>query len=220
MSSMQMTAWLPGSIRDRRIVAIALVVLALALVIAAIAVPVVLLNRYYDEHLARMTRQIKSQSALNVARPQLVRALESLKAKDPRKYYLRGTTTALAAAELQDQVKQLIESAGGKVILVQGIANKDDGAHRTVGATFHLNVSSSSLRRILHTVETREPFLFIDNLTIRALVPPGFRPQPGAPEPDVFVQMDVAGIVQVAPDPAGTPPPPAGGNRVSGGTKS
>ena len=208
-------SWLPGKARDRRVIAIALVALVGTLILAAIVVPVVLLHRHYDEHIARMSRQLRSQSALNAARPQLVRALEFIKAKDARKLFLRGTTSALASAELQDQAKQVIESTGGKVVLVQGIAPKDDGPYRTVGATFHLNVSSSNLRRMLHAVETREPYLFIDNLTIRALVPSGFRPQPGAPEPDVFVQMDVMGISQVVDNPT-----PAGGSRPVGSTKS
>lgn len=221
MSANPGLAWLPASVRDRRILAVAILVLALAAAVAAVAVPVVLLHRHYDEHLALMHRQLRSQLALNEARPQLVRALESLKAKDARKLFLRGTTAALASAELQDQVKQVIEAAGGRVSLVQGIAPKDDGPYRAVAATFHLNVSSSNLRRILHAVETQEPYYFIDNLSIRALTPPTFRPQPGQPEPEVFVQVDVSGVARLAAE-AGTPGTAGGtgGTRPAGGAKS
>jgi len=106
-------AWLPHNPRDRRILAISLLLLIIAIVVAAIAVPVVLLNRHYDQNLAKMTRQWKSQSAFNAMRPQVALALESLRSKDVRKYFLKGTTSALASAELQDQVRQVVEANGG-----------------------------------------------------------------------------------------------------------
>ena len=212
-------SWLPGKSRDRRILAIAIALLLAVIIAAIVLVPVVMLHRYYDDHLGRMTRQLKTQSALNASRPELARALDTLRANNTRKLFLHGATPALAAAELQDQVKQAIESVGGRVALVQGIAPKDDGAYRIVAAQFHLNVSNSNLRRVLHALETREPYFFIDNLTVRALVPPGYRPPPGAAEPEVFVQMDVSGVTLVAEI---TNPPaasPATGTRGAEGNR-
>ena len=71
-------SWLPNSPRDRRVLAIAILLLVVVVVVAAIAVPVYLLNRHYDENLAKMTRQWKSQTAFNELRPQVTRALEQL----------------------------------------------------------------------------------------------------------------------------------------------
>ena len=220
MSVATAISWLPGKPRDRRVFAIAIALLFAVVIAAAILVPVVMLHRHYDENLGRMTRLFKSQSALNASRPELARALEALRAGNTRKLFLRGATPALAAAELQDQVKQAIESVGGKVALVQGIAPKDDGAYRIVAAQFHLNVSNSNLRRVLHALETREPYFFVDNLTVRALVPPGYRPPPGAAEPEVFAQIDVSGVTLLA-DTAAPPAANAGvGVRPAGGNKT
>lgn len=210
-------AWLPHNPRDRRILAVTLLVLTIAIVAAAIAVPVVLLNRHYDQNLAKMTRQWKSQSAFNAMRPQVALALESLRAKGVRKFFLKGTTGALASAELQDQVRQIVETNGGKLITANASPHKDDGAYRVASANFQLNINNTNLRRMLHELETREPYLFNDNLVIRSQVPPGYRPPAGASEPDLFVQMDVSGVGYVSADAAagatGTPRLPGGGKQ-------
>jgi len=209
-------AWLPHNPRDRRILAISLLLLIIAIVVAAIAVPVVLLNRHYDQNLAKMTRQWKSQSAFNAMRPQVALALESLRSKDVRKYFLKGTTSALASAELQDQVRQVVEANGGKLITANANPYKDDGAYRVATANFQLNINNTNLRRMLHALETREPYLFNDNLVVRSQVPFGYRPPVGTPEPDLFVQMDVSAVAYVGSDASAGA---AGSTRPSGGSK-
>lgn len=189
--------WLPQNPRDRRFLAVALLLLIAALIIAAIAVPVVLLNRHYDDYLGKVTRQWRSQSAFNAMRPQVNRSLETLRAINVRKYFLKGSTSALASAELQDLVRQVVEGNGGRLISASANPHKDDGAYRIATANFQLNVSNTNLRRMLHALEIREPYLFNDNLMIRSQVPFGYRPPVGASEPDLFVQMDVSGVAYV-----------------------
>ncbi len=221
MSKLLTKSWLPHSPRDRRVLAIALLVLAAGVVVSAIAIPVVLLNRHYDAHLAKMTRQWKSQTAFNELRPQVTRALEQLKVKDPRKLFLKGTTGALATAELQDYVGQVIEANGGRLISRNVNPHKDDGAYRNVTGNFQLNISNANLRRMLHALESKEPYLFNDTLVIRSQTPFGYRPPAGTTEPDLFVQMDVSSVAYVGTETvtpaagtsgaAGTVRPPAGG---------
>ena len=197
MNKMPTKSWLPHNPRDRRILAIALLLLAVAVVFAAIAVPVILLNRHYDENLARMTRQWKSQTAFNELRPQITQALEQLKARDVRKLFLKGTTGALATAELQDYVGQVIEASGGRLISRNVNPHKDDGPYRYVTGNFQLNISNANLRRMLHALESKEPYLFNDSLIIRSQTPFGYRPPAGTAEPDLFVQMDVSSVAYV-----------------------
>lgn len=207
--------WLPHNPRDRRILAVALLLLGIAIIVTAIAVPVALLNRHYDQNLAKMTRQWERQSAFNAMRPQVTRALELLRAKDVRKFFLKGTTSALASAELQDQVRQVVEANGGRLISASAIPHKDDGAYRIATANFQLNINNSNLRRMLHALETREPYLFNDTLVVRSQVPFVYRPPVVGSEPDLFVQMDVFGVAYVGSDgstgAAGSSRPPGGG---------
>jgi general secretion pathway protein M len=189
---------LPAAARARRALAIGLLVLCAVIVIAAVGVPVLLLHRHYDQAIDRMTRQWQSQSAFNARRAEMVSALEALKAREPRKLFLKGTTAALAAAELQDSVKASIEANGGRVLAASGLPTKDDGGYRLATATIQLNVNNVNLRRVLHALESQTPFVFIDNLMVRSQTPPGWKPPPGAQEPDLYVQFDAAGLA-IAP---------------------
>ncbi len=213
MMKPSLPGWLPTNPRDRRILAISILVLILVAIIAAISVPVVMLHRHYDENLARMTRQWKSQSSFNAMRPDIARALEALRAKDIRKLFLKGTTSALASAELQDQVRQVVEGSGGRLISASANPAKDDGAYRIATANFQLNISNVNLRRMLHALESKEPYLFNDNLVIRSQVPFGYRPPAGATEPDLFVQMDVSAIAHIGTDAAAGATKPATGGK-------
>ena len=217
MSKAGNRSWIPGNPRDRRILAIAIFAAILALLFAAIIVPVVLLNRHYDENLARMTRQWKNQSAFNELRPQVSRALEQLKGRDVRKLFLKGTTVALGSAELQDHVAQVIEGNGGRIIARNTSPHKDDGPYRLVTANFQFNISNVNLRRMLHALESKEPYLFDDNLVIRSQTPAGYRPPAGAIEPDLYVSVDVSGVAYVGGDGA-APGGPA--KPVTGSSKS
>lgn len=214
----QSGGWIPANGRDRRILAVALLAFVVIVALALIAVPVVLLHRHYDEHIARMTRQLQTQSAFNAMGPRVAQALASLKARDASRLFLKGNTAALASAELQDQVKSIVESTGGRFISATGIAQKDDGQYRTVAATFQINLGNASLRRLLHTLETQEPYLFVDNMTIRSLTPPGFRAPPGYSEPEVYAQMDVSAVARIAE--AAPAVPAATPARAAGATKS
>ena len=209
--------WLPHNPRHRRFLAIVLLLMLSAILIAAIAFPVIFLNRHYDQNLAKMTRQWRSQSAFNELRPQVTRALQLLRAKEVRKLLLKGTTSALATAELQDHVGQVIEASGGRLIARNANPHKDDGAYRYVTANFQLNISNANLRRMLHALESKEPYLFNDNLVIRSQTPFGYRPPAGVGEPDLFVQMDVSSVAYVGAEGSASA---AGSSRPAGGGKS
>ena len=194
MTLMSTPAWLPAAPRKRRLLAVALLVLLIALLIAAVAVPAVLLHRHYDENIAKLSRQVSTQTAFNTLRPRLTEKLELLKTRDVKKLFLKGASSALALAELQETVRTTIEANGGKVggSSVPGNAIKEDGAYRHVAAAFTLNTNTVNLRRVLHALEAKEPYLFIDTVVVTPInIGSGYRPAPGTPEPEMFVQLDV-----------------------------
>lgn len=194
MSPTNIPTWLPAAPRKRRLLAVVLLVLVIGILIAAVVVPAVLLHRHYDENIAKLSRQVSTQTAFNTLRPRLTEKLELLKTRDVKKLFLKGTSSALALAELQETVRTTIEANGGKVggSSVPGNALKDDGAYRQVAAAFTLNTNTVNLRRVLHALETKEPYLFIDTVVVTPInIGSGYRPAPGTPEPEMFVQLDV-----------------------------
>lgn len=193
--------------RDRWL-ALSLAVLVALIPIAGLAIPAWLLHRHYDFHIADMGNKIARYKRANDARPKLAEKLDELKAKDARKYYLKGATSALAGAELQDMVKSTIESNGGRLNTIQLATPKEEGGYRQVTVNVQVSATNPNLRRILHALEVTQPYLFVDTLTVRSYIPGNFKAAPGF-EPDLNIQMDVSAFA-VAPPPTTAAHPPAG----------
>jgi general secretion pathway protein M len=84
--------------------------------------------------------------------------------------YLEGQSDALAAAALQDQVRRAIERAGGELrstqILPARPADNAPGVRRA-SLRLQLGVDIEGLETLLFELEAGEPYLFIDQITIR-----------------------------------------------------
>jgi len=177
-----------------RAAALGLLLLAVAAVIALLALPAWWLFDRYDSAASQLARQLRSYTSLNQLRPNLMKAVETLKARDTRKFFVKGTTAALAGADLQDVAKAVIEANNGRILSSQLLPHKDDNGVRQVNATIQMTANIQNLRQIVYAMESREPYLFLDNLTVRSQVPSGFKPQAGF-EPEMFIQFDVSALI-------------------------
>ncbi len=206
------------SLQQQRIFAIAILIAAILLPVAAVGALAWIGHRHYDDAIFKTTRQLKSQSAANAGRPQLLQTVELLKAKDIKKYFLKGSTPALAGAELQELVKAVAEQNSGRVLSVQMLPHKDVEGYRQLSASLQMSVSVPNLRAILYALESREPYVFVDGLKVTSQAGFGFKPAPGAPEVEHFVQIDVSGIAPlVVADPVAAGTLPASPNPATTG---
>ena len=177
--------------QSRRL-ALGILVGAIVAVLAAVVIPVWLAHRHYDAALADMTDRFDRYRRIATTRPEVVRSLEAVRAKESRRFFLRQGGAALSAAEVQESVRQIIEANGARLITMQAPSSKDEGRYRQVVVNVQLTANIQALRKILHRVEAGTPLLFVDNLMVRSQVPATFKPGPGA-EPEMFVQFDVQG---------------------------
>ena len=200
--------------KANRNAAIAMLIGALLIGLAAIALPAWWLYDRYDSSAAQLARQLRSYTSLNQLRPTLIKAVEAFKAKDTKKFFLKGATAALAGADLQEMARGIIEANNGKLLSSQLLPHKDESGYRQVNATIQMTANIQNLRQVLYAMEGREPYLFLDNLTVRAQVPSGFKPQPGF-EPEMFVQFDVSGFVPITPVAAPADTKPAAGKTAT-----
>ncbi|MGZ5048296.1 MAG: type II secretion system protein GspM [Usitatibacter sp.] len=181
-----------GSPQQSRHAAIAILVAAVVLAAAAVALPIWLLHRHYDAALAESADRLDRYNRLAAARPAIAQQLEAMRAKEPRKFFLRAGAPALSAAEAGEAVRAIVDASGGRLITMQAPVTKDDGRYRQIIVNVQMTANVQAMRKILHAIETHVPYLFVDNLTVRSQVPANFRPTPGA-EPEMFLQFDVTG---------------------------
>ena len=182
--------------KQSRRAALGLLAGAAIIAMAAIALPVWLLHRHYDTALAESSDRLERYNRIAATRPEVARQLEAMRSKDTRKSFLRSGAPALSAAEAQETLRSLVEGSGGRLITMQAPVSKDEGRYRQITVNIQLTANMQAVRKILNAIETSVPYLFIENLKVTSQVPGNFRPQPGA-EPEVFVQLDVAGYALV-----------------------
>ena len=114
--------------------------------------------------------------------------------------FLRNTAPNLAGAELQEIVRNAIESNGGRITTSQTPAPKGDGRFKQIIVNMQFFASTPVLQKILHALEVQQPYLIVENMTLRPLNAfRGFKPAAGQ-EPEVNVQMDVAAYAFAEPE--------------------
>ena len=175
-----------------RRLALALLAFATLAIVLAVALPVWLLHRHYDNALAENADKLDRYGRIAGTRAEVSRQLEAMRAKEPRKFFLRPGAPALSAAEAQEAIRTIVEANGGRLITMQAPTSREEGRYRQISVNVQLTANIFALRKILHAIETNVPYLFVDNLTVRSQVPVNYKPPPGA-EPEMFVQFDVSG---------------------------
>lgn len=161
----------PGSLLSRML---ALGLLAAALIASYLLVVVPLLSAYEDNAAAieRAETLLQRQQALAALQPQLVARLEEERAQaEAVAGYLEGPSDALAAAQLQDRVKEVVETSGGELrstrILPAESIESSPGTRRAA-LRVQMIVSIEGLAEILYELEAGQPYVLIDELSVRS----------------------------------------------------
>jgi hypothetical protein len=177
----------------QRAVAVGLLVAAVVALLAVVLGPVILLHRHYDEAIGDASDRLHRYERIAAQAPELRTTLAAMQQRDGRRFFLKNTATNLAAAELQELVKAAIEGNGGRITTSQTTSPREDGRFREIGVNVQFFASTPNLQKILFAIESHEPYLIVENVTVRPLNAfRGFRPTPGQ-EPELNVQLDVGG---------------------------
>jgi general secretion pathway protein M len=177
---------------QQRALALTMFVAVLVIVLLVLLGPLILLHRHYDRAIAETTDRVGHLRRIAAQAPELRRARDSMKERDGRRFFLRNTAPNLAGAELQELVKAAIESNGGRITTSQNTSPRDDGRFKQIGVNVQFFATTPALQKLLGALESQQPYLLVDNITVRPLNAfRGFKPGPGM-EPEVNVQLDVS----------------------------
>jgi general secretion pathway protein M len=83
--------------------------------------------------------------------------------------YLIAKNQSLAVAEFQQELRQLIQQAGAKLVSMQIEKVTDDAENGILPVTMklHLRLNDEALVNVLHQLESRQPVGFIYNMNIK-----------------------------------------------------
>jgi len=151
----------------QRIIAIALLVLVVLLVWRAGLDPAWRAWREDREAVASHRDAIARLRGLAAAGPRYQKALTELRQRSGfADALIRAPSATLAAAQLQQRVKALVEQAGGSMVSAQPAEAQAAGPFTRVGLGVRVTVSVAALQKVLHSLETRTPVVVIDEMLV------------------------------------------------------
>jgi len=122
------------------------------------------------ERVLKFRDQIDRYAQLGRQQSQLQRQIKRLKqqSKNNKRQFVEGAAPALAAAALQQRLRDLMERNGGRLISTQTLNVKDNEAFPMVSVKAHISAPIEAIRDLLYSLETGQPHLVVDNLLIQA----------------------------------------------------
>jgi hypothetical protein len=177
----------PEYLHGRRGAFIALGV-AVVLVLIVVGLPITMLFAAQAHDIRESEETIAEYQTEIGQRPQLEERLEALRqSAQSVPGLLTGTNAALAQAQLQSDVKGLIEHNGGTLLSAQLLPPTKANGFDIVSISYDMTVPLGRFRSMLYSVETHTPFYFINDADF--IMPANWRPgNPQDPDPAVEVR--------------------------------
>jgi general secretion pathway protein M len=192
----------PGSPLSRTL---AIVLLGVALLGGHRLIVGPLLSAYQqgERDIEEATALLQRYRALAEQRPRLAERLtEQEERAASADGYLEGPSDALAAAQLQDRVKSVVEGAGGELRSTQILpaeALEGDLGFRRTAIRVQIAVTIEGLASALYELETGQPYLLIDDVTVRQERVRRRRRSEPESEPVLDVNLELFGYLRVEP---------------------
>ncbi len=86
----------------------------------------------------------------------------------PKSGVFPGSKPPLVAAELQSVVSGIVKAHDGDLLSIQILREQGDGRQQAVSVRVQFTADVESLTNIFHDLESAKPYLFLENLQIRA----------------------------------------------------
>ncbi|MCB1760874.1 MAG: type II secretion system protein M [Gammaproteobacteria bacterium] len=150
--------------------ALALGLLALLLLVVVMLLVLPLRNAFSasDERIAELQFRLQKYSTLAGRQTQIRAELEALLQQDSSgEELLGGASTAIAGANLQALLKQVVQQAGGRLESTQALPEVLQGAMERIAIRAQFSGNIEALQQVLHGIEFRKPLLFIDKMEVR-----------------------------------------------------
>jgi hypothetical protein len=154
-----------------RTAALAALACAVGLGAALIFVALAFIYSGQREEAQESLHQLAAYKSEIDARQEVERAYATLKARvAAMPGVLHAEGGAPAEAQVESQLKEIVESNGGEVRSAQAMPTTTSNGFEIVSLECDLTVPASRLRDLLYAVETHRPYLFIETADITAPV--------------------------------------------------
>lgn len=157
--------------RQRRLVAVGVLVLVVALLAGLVWLPIAHLERQGAALAAGQGRVEELRARIPVRDDLLARLRELEQSGNLEEALLAGSTPAVAAAQLQGDLSSLVAAMGGEVVTVQILEPEETPPFVRVGLRLTMTGDTATMRDLLYAIETRNPVLIVSGMNLAASDP-------------------------------------------------
>jgi hypothetical protein len=144
------------------------------------------------ELLARLSAIANQESAVR----ELARQTEAN--SDPAEF-LRGANEGVVSADLQTQLKALVQASNARLRSVRALSPRTDGDVKFIGAQIDVSGTHRAIFQTINAIETAKPYLVMVGATIKPTSQMIAQSANGriSEEPTIDAQFDIIGVVQI-----------------------
>ena len=155
-------------LRLRQLLAVLILLILVSLLLWLVIGPLLSRFKSDEEIIAGLQQRLEVYQRLVAELPAQEARLAELKRSDPMtRLVIAETRPALASAELQQQIGQLIGTIGAQVISTQILSLEDaESPLPAVGIKVHLRGETEQLVRLLYELANHEPLLLVENIVV------------------------------------------------------
>ena len=196
----------PKARADRALCLVSLgaVMLLPMLLLAVIVIPWLSRISELDDRIATSRDQLMRYQRLVSTRPALQAELEQARTNDAfDAFYFKAPTQALAGAQLQARVQDIVTAASGRLISTQILPPEGQETPSRIRVRTQIQGSTETLMEVLYRLEQTRPFLFVESLSVRSAARPAVSSSPALARRqlmanqggDLTVRLDIYGFV-------------------------
>ncbi len=186
----ELPAWLS------RLTAVLLLVGLIAFAVFGVALPVMTAYDETEGSLAHTRELLARYEQASSRKSALAARLAELGDRQAQTgIYIKGATDAVAAADLQERIKSAIASTGGELKSTQILTVRDEGEFQRVTLRVAMTGRIVNLYRLLYALEGGRPYLFVDNLDVKARRSRR-KKEEAAADPKLTIRFDLFGYLK------------------------
>ena len=122
-----------------------------------------------DGEIESLTDQTARYHRLLQTLPGLQAELEQVRSnEDVKAFYFDAKTPALAGAQLQREVQEMVKTSGGRLVSTQILPPPQEELPPRVRVRAQIQGKTDALLDLLYQIEQARPFLFVDQISVRS----------------------------------------------------
>jgi len=151
--------------RQRKGLAIGLLVIVVLLIIQMLIVPVMSTNALYNEEIEDLQFKLNKYQHAVDNKTNLEAQLQLLKEElVEAQLFQSNIAPGIVAATLQNRIRQIVEKIDGNLISTQVMPEKNENNFTRVAINVRLTGSDKVLQQLLFELESATPLLFVDKV--------------------------------------------------------